>query len=255
MNQSPIIAFLVWNCLSVFAHAAEVRVAVAANFAAPIKALSQPFEQSTGHTVSVAVGSTGQLYAQIKHGAPFDVFLAADDATPIKLEKEGATVSATRFTYAIGKLVLWSNKPNLVDPQGAVLHSTQIKKIAIANPKLAPYGAAAMQVLEQMGLNAKLTPKLVEAANIGQAYQFVASENADLGFVALSQVMENGALRSGSAWMIPAAYYTPIRQDAVLLKASKNNPAAQAWMQYLRSNAAREIIHSFGYALTPPQQH
>lgn len=250
MSAIRLVKYVSVFCLFSIAHAADVSVAVASNFAAPIKSLSQSFEQSTGHKVSVAVGSTGQLYAQIQHGAPFDVLLAADEATPIRLEKQDATVAGTRFTYAIGKLVLWSNKPGVVDPQGAVLQSTQYKKIAIANPKLAPYGTAAMQVLKHMGLSAALSPKIVEASNISQTYQFVATENADLGFVALSQLIENGTLRTGSVWMVPASYYTPIKQDAVLLKAGKDNPAAHAWMQYLRSNAAREIIRSFGYEFT-----
>ena len=230
-------------------QAAEVRVAVAANFTAPMKIIAEGFERETGHKAALAFGATGQLYAQIKNGAPFDVLLAADDTTPAKLEKEGFGVAGTRFTYATGKLVLWSKRAGLVDEQGEILRSGKFDKIAMANPKLAPYGAAAMEVVEKMGLTAAITPKIVEGSNIGQTFQFVSSENASIGFVALSQVFEGGKIKQGSGWIVPSNMYKPIAQDAIVLTAGKTNAAAQALMQYLRSDKAKAVIRSFGYEL------
>ena len=229
--------------------AAEVKVAVAANFSAPMKVIAEQFERDTGHKAILSLGATGQLYAQIRNGAPFEIFLSADDETPLKLEKDGLAVIGTRFTYAIGKLVLWSKNPQLVDSKGEVLKTNSFEKIALANPKLAPYGAAAMQTLQKIGLASSLAPKIVEGSNISQTYQFVASGNAALGFVALSQVYENGRLKEGSAWQVPAHLHEPIRQDAILLKHAKDNSAAEALMKYLRSEKARNIIVAYGYAL------
>lgn len=229
--------------------AAEVKVAVAANFSAPMKVIAEQFERDTGHKAILSLGATGQLYAQIRNGAPFEIFLSADDETPLKLEKDGLAVIGTRFTYAIGKLVLWSKNPQLVDNKGEVLKTNSFEKIALANPKLAPYGAAAMQTLQKIGLASSLAPKIVEGSNISQTYQFVASGNAALGFVALSQVYENGRLKEGSAWQVPAHLHEPIRQDAILLKHAKDNSAAEALMKYLRSEKARSIIVAYGYAL------
>ena len=230
-------------------HAAEVRVAVAANFTAPMKIIAQDFEKETGHKVGLSFGATGQLYAQIKNGAPFAILLAADDKTPAKIEQEGLGVAGTRFTYATGKLVLWSKKPGLVDAKGDILKSGQFDKIAIANPKLAPYGAAAIEVLEAMGLRSAIVPKMVEGANIGQTFQFVASENASIGFVALSQVFEGGKIKEGSGWMVSSNWHKPIQQDAIVLNPGKGNPAAYALMQYLRGDKSRAVMLSFGYAL------
>ena len=229
--------------------AGEVSVAVASNFMAPMKIIAQAFERETGHKAILSFGSTGQFYAQIKNGAPFAVLLAADDETPARLEREGVAVPGTRFTYATGKLVLWSKKADLVDAKGEILTTGKFDKLALANPKLAPYGAAAMQVLETMNLTKQLGPKLVEASNIGQTFQFVSSGNAALGFVALSQVFENGKLKEGSGWVVPSNLYSPIKQDAVLLTSGKANLAAQALLQYLRSDKAKAIIVSFGYDL------
>ena len=228
-------------------HAAEVKVAVAANFIEPMKAIAHKFEKSSGHTLVLSSGSTGKFYAQIRNGAPFDVFFAADDKTPLRLEKEGFVVAGTRFTYAIGKLALWSPKSGFVDADGKVLQSQRFRYLAIASPKLAPYGAAAVEVLTKLGLHDSLKPKLVQGENIGQAYQFVASNNAELGFVALSQIYKNGKITSGSAWIIPSTLYHPIRQDAALLVNGKNNPAATALLGYLKSEDARKIIRAFGY--------
>lgn len=236
-------------CLAVSVQAAEVSVAVAANFAAPMQRLAATFEKDTGHKATVAIGSTGKFYAQIKNGAPFQVLLSADDDTPARLEREGLGVAGTRFTYAIGRLVLWSRQPGLVDDKGDVLRSGKFERIALADPKLAPYGAAAVQVLMGRGLMSSLAPKFVQGENIAQTYQFVATGNAELGFVAMAQVYADGKLTQGSAWMVPASLHTPIRQDAVLLNAGKGNTAAAALMAYLRTDKARAIIRSFGYEL------
>lgn len=231
------------------ALAGDVQVAVAANFAAPMQRIVAAFERDSGHKVLVSTGATGKFYAQIRNGAPFDVFLAADASTPARLEAEGATVAGSRFTYAVGKLVLWSARADYVDGEGAVLRQGGFAHLAIANPKTAPYGAAAMQVLERLGLAEALAAKLVTGESIAQAHQFVASGNAELGFVALSQVMVDGKLGSGSAWPVPAELYAPIRQDAVILSRGADNAAARALIDYLRGEAARAIIRAFGYDL------
>lgn len=228
-------------------YAAEVQVAVAANFAGPMKALAADFEKATGHKAVLASGATGKFYAQIQSGAPFDVFLAADDETPAKLDKEGATVPGSRFTYATGKLVLWSARPELVDAKGEVLKSGSFAHLALASPKLAPYGAAAVETMTRLGVLARLEPKFVQGESIGQTFGFVSSGNAELGFVALSQVWENGKLKSGSGWIVPAELHSPIRQDAVLLARGKDNAAAVALMAFLKSDAAKAVIRSFGY--------
>ncbi|MDH4556671.1 molybdate ABC transporter substrate-binding protein [Pseudomonas sp. BN417] len=231
------------------ASAAEVQVAVAANFTAPIQAIAKDFEKDTGHKLIAAYGATGQFYTQIKNGAPFEVFLSADDTTPAKLEKEGDAVAGSRFTYAIGTLVLWSAQEGYVDAKGDVLKSGQYKHLSIANPKTAPYGVAATQVLDKLGLTKTVAPKLVEGQNITQALQFVSSGNAELGFVALSQVYMDGKITSGSAWVVPAEMHEPIRQDALILKKGEANPAAKALVDYLKGPKAAEVIKSYGYQL------
>lgn len=227
--------------------AAEISVAVAANFAAPMKIIAKEFERETGHKTVLSFGGTGQFYAQIKNGAPFAVLLAADTQTPEKIEKEGLGVQATTFTYAIGQLVLWSKKPGLVDERGEILKTGNFSKIAIANPKLAPYGAAALEVLNRLGVVNQVKPKIVEGSNIAQTYQFVFSENASLGFVALSQVYEDGKLKQGSGWIVPNSMYSPIKQDAILLNPGRDNAAAIALLSYLQSEAAKAVIRKFGY--------
>ena len=237
-------------CLVVFsrAQAAEVGVAVASNFMAPMQKIAQAFEQDTGHKAMLSFGSTGSFYAQIKHGAPFQVLLAADALTPLKLESEGLGVAGSRFTYAVGKLVLWSRQPGLVDDKGAILRSGQFERMALANPKLAPYGAAAVEVMSQMGVLKDIQPKLVQGENIAQTYQFIASGNAQLGFVALSQVMADGKLTQGSGWPVPPGLHAPILQDAILLTPGRNNPAAKALLGYLHGEKARAIIRASGYS-------
>ncbi|WP_313077651.1 molybdate ABC transporter substrate-binding protein [Melaminivora sp.] len=230
------------------AHADEVAVAVAANFTAPMQKIAQLFEQDTGHKAQLSFGATGKFYAQVANGAPFAILLAADERTPEKIGREGLGDPATRFTYAVGRLVLWSKQPGYVDADGKVLETGDWRHIAIANPKLAPYGQAAMETLARMNLADKVQGRVVQGENIGQTYQFAASGNAALGFVALSQVTEDGKLREGSAWVVPASLHTPIRQDAIVLKPGQGNAAAAALMQYLRGEKARAVIQSYGYA-------
>ncbi|MBK8119440.1 MAG: molybdate ABC transporter substrate-binding protein [Sulfuritalea sp.] len=233
--------------VSTAALADEVQVAVAANFTTPAKQIAADFEKDTGHKVALSFGATGKFYAQIKNGAPFEVLLSADDTTPAKLETEGAAVAGTRFTYATGRLVLWSAKPGYVDNKGEVLAKGEFRHLSIASPKLAPYGAAAVEVLTAMKLIDLVQPKFVQAENIAQAYQFVATGNAELGFVALSQVFKDGRIAEGSAWIVPATLHQPIRQDAVLLEKGRSKPAAEAWLRYLKSDKAKAVIKSFGY--------
>ncbi|RAU40264.1 molybdate ABC transporter substrate-binding protein [Pseudomonas sp. RIT412] len=230
-------------------YADEVQVAVAANFTAPIQAIAKDFEKDTGHTLVASYGATGQFYTQIKNGAPFEVFLSADDTTPAKLESENESVKGSRFTYAVGTLALWSAKAGYVDDKGEVLKSPGYQHLSIANPKTAPYGLAATQVLEKLGLTEATKARIVEGQSIAQAYQFVQTGNAELGFVALSQVYKDGKLSSGSAWIVPADLHEPIRQDAVILNKGKDNPAAKALMDYLKGPKAAAVIKSFGYQL------
>ncbi|AYC32766.1 molybdate ABC transporter substrate-binding protein [Pseudomonas cavernae] len=236
-------------CVGQAAMAEEVQVAVAANFTAPMQAIASDFEKTTGHKLVTAFGATGQFYAQIKNGAPFEVLLAADDSTPAKLEQEGEAVAGSRFTYAVGTLALWSAKDGYVDAKGEVLKRNAFKHLAIANPKTAPYGLAATQVLAKLGLTQALGGKLVEGQNITQTHQFVSSGNAELGFVALSQIYKGGQISSGSAWIVPASLHEPIRQDAVILNKGKDNPAARALLDYLKGPKAAEVIMSYGYEL------
>ncbi|NHZ98980.1 molybdate ABC transporter substrate-binding protein [Massilia sp. CCM 8734] len=231
------------------ASADEVHVAVAANFSAPMKEIAAGFERASGHKVLTTIGATGKFYAQIKNGAPFQVLLAADDETPARLEREGNAAPGSRFTYAIGKLVLWSPQAGLVDERGDVLSQGKFAHLAIANPKLAPYGAAAMQTLEKLGLHERLAPMLVQGDSIAQAHQFVVSGAAPLGFVAMSQIRGGGKPQLGSVWVVPSGMYAPIRQDALLLAAGKDQPAALAFLLYLRGAPARAVIRSYGYEL------
>ena len=228
-------------------HAAEIRVAVAANFAQPMKEIAAEFEKETTHKVSLTQGATGKFYAQISNGAPFDVFLSADDETPAKLIKEGKAVAGSQFAYAIGRLALWSPKPDVVDEGGSILRTDSFKFLSIASAKGAPYGKAAVQTLQKMGLLLKLEPRIVQGESIAQTYQFVASGNAQLGFVALSQIYENGKLKSGSAWIVPEDQHDQLKQDAVLLNSGKDSAAAQALLVFLKSEKAKKIIAAHGY--------
>lgn len=242
MNRIPLL--LAMFASTVFAD--EVPVAVAANFTAPMQKVAAEFEKDTGHKALLSFGGTGKFYAQIRNGAPFEVLLAADDETPAKLIAENAAVAGTQFTYAIGKLVLWSPKPGVVDDAGEVLKKGGFEHIALASPKLAPYGAAGVETMKALGVHDALQARIVTAENIGQAYQFVSSGNAELGFVALSQVLKDGRIE-GSAWLVPTKYYTQIRQDAVILEKGKGKPAAEALMKYLKGDKAKAVIKAYGY--------
>lgn len=230
-------------------HAAEVQVAVAANFAAPFQKIAAAFAAESGYSAMAVTGSTGKFYVQIKEGAPFEVLLAADDETPKKLEDEGLAVKGQRFTYARGKLVLWSAQTGVVDNQGDVLKKGTFGHLALANPKVAPYGAAGIETLKALGVHDALQPKIVQGDNIAQAFQFVSTGNAELGFVALSQVAPPDKPAVGSWWVVPPKLYTPILQDAALLKRGEGNPAALALLKFLQGDKARVIIKSYGYEL------
>jgi molybdate transport system substrate-binding protein len=237
-------------CLvSFLARADEVQVAVAANFSAPMQQIAAEFERATGHRVVAAYGATGKFHAQIRNGAPFEVLLAADEETPARLAQEGLAVAGSRFTYAKGKLVLWSSREGLVDDRGDVLKKGNFEHLALANPRLAPYGGAAIEAMKALGVHDALAPRFVTAENIGQAYQFVKSGNAALGFVALSQVLKGGKIVEGSGWVLPSHLHSPIRQDAIILGRGRDKAAAAALMKHLRSDGAKAVIQSFGYEL------
>ncbi len=233
--------------LPAIAEADEVQVAVAANFLAPLQEIAKSFEKETGHQTLITSGATGQLFTQIQHGAPFEVMISADAKTPKKLVKNELALADSQFTYARGKLVLWSVDPALVDAGGAVLTTGKFKHLAVANPKTAPYGTAAMEALDKLGLTASLKSKLVEGENISQAKQFVDTGNAEVGFVALSQIYKDGKITKGSAWVVPLDLYAPLYQDAVLLKKGEDNPAATALLNYLKSDKAKAIMTTYGY--------
>ena len=242
-------AFITSMLLAVSVQAAEVKVAVASNFAQPMKDIATEFEKDTGHKLSVTQGATGKFYAQITNGAPFEVFLSADDETPAKLVKEGKAVSGTQFTYAVGRLVLWSPDEKLVDQGGAILKTDRFKFIAIANAKVAPYGRAAVQTMQKLGVLSAIEPRVVQGESIAQTHQFVTTGNAQLGFVALSQVWENNRIKSGSGWIIPEEMHDQLRQDIVLLNPGKDSSAATTLVNYLKSDKAKKIIDRYGYKL------
>lgn len=252
MNRHRLLPLLVASVtliMSSFAAAESVSVAVASNFTAPMKAIASAFEQDTGYKTQISYTSSGKAFAQIINGAPFQVFLSADSLKPEKLEQDGMAVAGTRFTYALGTLVLWSTKPDFIDAKAKILQQNSFQHIAIANPKLAPYGVAAQEAMENLGVWSKLQNKLIQGENISQAYQFISTGNAELGFVALSQVMDHGKIIKGSAWLVPDVLHEPIRQDAVLLNTGKDNIAATTLMHYLKSAKATDIIKSYGYQL------
>ncbi len=226
------------------AHAAAVQVAVAANFTEPARELAERFQRSTGHKAVLTFGSSGQFAAQIANGAPFEVFLSADVERPQKLEADGFAVPGSRFTYATGRLVLWSRDPRRVDRRGQVLSGGGFDKLAVADPKVAPYGLAAVETLRGLGLYDRLRPRLVQGSSITQTYQFVSTGAAELGFVALSQAV---AQKGGSRWLVPASLHSPIEQQAVVLKIGARNPAATAFAGYLKSPDARAVIRKYGY--------
>ena len=248
MKMTRIAVVLSVSLIGISAYADDVSVAVAANFTAPMQKIAADFEKETGHKVAASFGATGKFYAQIKNGAPFEVLLSADDETPTKLVNEKAAVAGSQFTYAVGKLVLWSANATLVDATGEVLKKGNFTHLSVASPKLAPYGAAAVEVMKGLGVYDALLPKVVQGENISQAYQFVSTGNAELGFVALSQVLKDGKIE-GSSWVVPASLHQPIRQDAVILDSGKGKPAAVAFLNFLKGEKAKEVIKSFGYSV------
>lgn len=228
-----------------FAHAGDTVVAVAANFTEPVKEIAEQFKEKTGHTATLSFGATGNFYQQIKNGAPFEVFLAADTERPTKAVEEGYGIKGTEFTYAIGTLVLWSAKDGLVKGPETLTDSA-ITHISYCNPDAAPYGKASVETMDALKVHDQIKNKLVEGQNISQAYQFVKTGNAEIGFVALSQIINE---KGGSKWVVPQNYYNPIRQDAVLLKTGENNEAAKAFISFLKGPEAATIIKKYGYAL------
>ncbi len=241
--------FFFYVCLTTVA-AEEVRVAVAANFLATLNEIITNFQTDTGHTILVSSGSSGKLYAQIKNGAPFDVLLSADAERPQLLEEEGLAVKGSRFVYAVGRLTLWSPDSNLVNGDGlAVLSKGSFEYLAIANPKTAPYGRAAEQTLKKMGLWESLRDRIVQGENIGQAFQFVYSKNAQLGFVALSQVLDPKINGSGSRWDVPTSFHDSLEQEAVLLVTGQNHAGARAFLDFVKGDKSLAIIERFGYGL------
>ncbi|MDR4496047.1 MAG: molybdate ABC transporter substrate-binding protein [Nitrospirales bacterium] len=232
------------------ATAEEARVAVAANFLSTLNEIVMNFEKDTGHTVVVSAGSSGKLYAQVKNGAPFDVFFSADVKRPKLMEEEGLAVKGSRFTYAVGRLTLWSSDPDMIKEDGkAVLENGKFEHLAIANPVTAPYGAAAKKTLESLNLWDRVKDRIVQGENIGQTFQFVFSKNAQLGFVALSQILDPKIHGSGSRWDVPAAFHDPLEQEAVLLMTGQNQTAAKAFLEYVKGDTSRAIIERFGYGL------
>lgn len=235
--------------ISLSSYAETTLVAVASNFTKPMTEIAAEFEKATGHTAQLSFGSSGKFVSQFENGAPFEVFLSADDKSPAKLQQSGFAVEKSNFTYALGKLVLWSATANYVDDKGEILNKGGFQHIALADPKLAPYGAAAIEVLKNKNVLDKLQPLFVQGENISQTHQFISTGNAELGFVALSQVSENGKLTSGSGWIVPQNLYAPLKQDAVLLKTGEENPAAKALLDYLKTAPALAIIKKYGYDL------
>jgi molybdate transport system substrate-binding protein len=248
LNRRPFLAAAFAGAISLMlgasALAAETKVAVAANFTEPAKEISARFEAKTGHKATLSFGSSGQFYTQIANGAPYEVFLSADAERPAKAEADGLAVAGSRFTYATGRLVLWSKTPGLVDGKGAVLAKGGFEKLAIADPKAAPYGLAAVETMTKLKLYEALKPRIVTGSSITQAFQYVQTGAAELGFVALSQVI---AEQGGSRWIVPAANHTPIDQQAVLLKTGADNDAAKAFLAFLKSKDAKAIIKRYGY--------
>lgn len=243
------VVVMLFGSMSASVHAGEVRVAVASNFAAPMERIAALFQQESGHTVKVRLGASGKLYAQIKGGAAFDAFLSADEELPRLLLQEGAAVGGSRFVYAIGRLVLWSAQPDLVDDKGAVLNRGNFNMLAIANPLFSPYGVAAKETLGKLTMWNSIQRKLDKGDDLTQTYQLAATEKDDLAFIALSQVMRDGKVTAGSWWLVPSGLHNPIRQSAVLLGSAKDKAAAKAFLAFLKSEKARTAIRGFGYEL------
>ena len=245
-----IAALIFFHILLLNASALEVRIAVAANFKSTLQEIALHFERMSGHTTLISSGSSGKFFAQIKHGAPFDVFFSADVTRPQLIEEEGLAVADSRFTYALGRLTLWSHDPNILKDDGpTVLALNRFEHLAIANPKTAPYGMAAQETLTNLGLWTRVKDRVVQGENIGQTFHFVYSNNAQLGFVARAQVLDPKINGSGSRWDVPDTLHEPLRQQAVLLTHGKDNEAAKAFLDYVKGPEAQIIIKRFGYGL------
>jgi len=240
------IIYVIFTVTTIFTYAGEVHIAVATNFTVTLEKLKPIFQKIYGHQILISTGSTGQLYAQIEHGAPFEVFLAADMNYPQKISEK---LDTQAFVYAVGKLILWSPKNDFVDEKGDILRKNSFTYLAIANPRTAPYGVAAQQVIEKLGLSKTLQAKIVHGNSIAHAYQFTTTGSADLGFIAFSQYKQRDENSKGSYWLVPQNLYNPIEQGAILLKQGNNNPAAQDFIAFLRSPVAHKIIKDFGYDL------
>ena len=250
--RSAVLPALCLYLLSGTVQADEVQVAVASNFSKPMTEIAALFAAETGHEAKLSFGASGKFTAQISHGAPFEVFLSADTDKPALLVEQGLAQADSVFTYAQGQLVLWSAQAGYVDQEGKVLETGDFRHLAVASPQLAPYGEAARQVLEQLELSEALQARMVMGENISQTYQFVQSGNAELGFVAVSQVMQQGELQSGSVWRVPDNLYQPVKQDAVLLNTGKDNPAALALLAFLRGDSAQRVMLAYGYKNAEP---
>ena len=241
------IAVMLFGLLSAQVNAAEVNVAVAANFALPMERLAVLFHKESGHTLKISAGASGKLYTQIKAGAPFDAFLSADEEVPKRLLQEGAAVAGSRFVYATGRLVLWSVQADLVDDKGTVLNKGNFDRLAYANPVFSPYGVAAKETLTKLTMWNSMQKKLKKGEDVTQAYQIAATEKADMAFIALSQVMHDGKVTAGSWWLVPPEMHSPLRQSAVLLSGAKDPNAARAFLVFLKSEKARTVMRGFGY--------
>ena len=235
--------------MSSSAQAAEVSVATASNFVAPLAQVAVLFQKESGHTLKVSSAASGKLYAQIKGGARFDVFLSADEELPKQLLQEGLAVGGSRFVYATGRLVLWSAQPGLVDEKASVLNKGNFSTLAIANPVNSPYGVAAKETLTKLTMWNSIQRKLDKGDDLAQTYQLAASERDDLAFIALSQVMRDGKISQGSWWLVPPEMHKPIRQSAVLLSGAKDKEAAKVFLEFLKGEKARAVMRGFGYDL------
>lgn len=243
-------AILLAGLVSTQLHAAEISAAVAANFAAPMERIAALFHKESGHSVKISAAASGKLYTQIRGGAPFDVFLSADEEMPKRLLQEGLAVGGSRFIYASGRLVLWSVQPGLVDEKGAVLNSGNFDRLAYANPGLSPYGIATRETLTKLTMWNAMQKKLKKADDVTQTYQLAATESADLAFIALSQVMRDGKVTTGGSWwLVTPELHNPIRQSAVLLTGAKEPAAAQVLLAFLKGEKARAVMRGFGYEM------
>lgn len=246
--RGPVVAvLLLCGLMSSQVRAGEVNVAVTADFAAPMQQIVPLFQKESGHTVKFSLGASGKLYAQIKKGAPFDVFLSADEELPKQLLQDGLAVGGSRFIYATGRLVLWSAQPGFVDEKGAVLNKGNFSTLAMPNPRTSPYGVAVKETLTKLIMWNSMQGKLDRRDDVAVAYQLAATERADLAFIALSQVMHDGKVTSGSWWLVPPELHNPIRQSAVLLSGAQNPAAAKAFLTFLKSDKARKVMREFGY--------